>query len=123
MKLSLSTLSEATEQEVFDHVARHLLRQGHKAFVNSVGVVYRNQSNGDACALGCLMNDQEYQPTFEALSWPMLVSAGLVPGAHWKLMYALQVLHDEIPTDEWKTRLARLAGNYRLNADVLKEFE
>ena len=45
-------------QEIFDKVATHLSKQGHRAFDDNA-CMYRSP-NGDKCAMGCLIPDEEY---------------------------------------------------------------
>ena len=60
MKITLSTLSEATEQQVFDQVKNHMLTQMKKSMLESNGdpCAYRG-FDGLQCAAGCLMSDEE----------------------------------------------------------------
>lgn len=50
------------KQEIFDTVARHLATQGHRAAVRTeLGDRCRYRlHNGDRCAIGCLIPDEEY---------------------------------------------------------------
>jgi hypothetical protein len=47
-----------TPQEIFDKVATHLAKQGHRA-VDGDSCMYRG-SKGTMCAMGCLIPDEEY---------------------------------------------------------------
>ncbi len=43
-----------TLQEIFDHIAEHLLTQGERSVEVGIGCAYRAE-DGKACAAGCLM--------------------------------------------------------------------
>lgn len=88
-------------QAIFDRVATHLAKQGHRAVARG-GCVYL-ASNGDRCAAGCLLDAVDYQPEMEGmvfgeprnldgppaeLHWP----AHLVE--HKVLIQRLQEVHD-----------------------------
>ena len=53
--------SEMFAQEIFDTVVEHLRRQGHRAYKEEYGCLYRLE-NGDKCAVGCLIPDHLYDP-------------------------------------------------------------
>src|SRR5579862_8760887 len=53
-----------TAQEIFDAVAKHLARQGHRCVNERGSCVYRGPL-GDACAVGHLIPDEEYDSTIE----------------------------------------------------------
>lgn len=128
MKVTLANLSQATAQQVFDHVARHLLTQGEKSGVYDPEIrdytcMYRGP-HGLMCAAGCLMTDEEYQPAFESKSWDCgLVEGGRVPAAHAALIADLQTVHDEDAVEMWPGRLRLLAGFHKLDAAIVKELE
>lgn len=105
--VTLATLSKATEQEVFDQVGKHLLAQMVRSEAKST-CLYRGP-DGISCAAGCLMTDEEYNPSFEGNDWEMLVAADMVIGCHSTLIYKLQSIHDNYLPDKWEERLADLA--------------
>lgn len=115
--ITLKTLHKASEQEVFDQVARHLLAQG-KQSKHLGSCVYRGQE-GTKCAAGCLMSDFEYEEQFENQGWKRLVHENLVPGVHVNLIHALQVVHDNHDPEEWLGKLRGLAWKFKLSDDVL----
>lgn len=54
-------------QEIFDHVVHHLFKQGGPAIGvegSYPGCAYRG-ANGTSCAVGCLIKDEFYHPSFE----------------------------------------------------------
>lgn len=54
---------ELTEQQIFDKVVNHLRKQRTQAMEGD-GCVYRAR-NGNMCAVGCLIADEDYNPNFE----------------------------------------------------------
>ena len=122
-------MKTVTAQEVFDTVARHLLRQGRRA-VNCRGdeqkCSYRAE-NGDQCAVGCLIPRRAYVPEMEEVG-----SAGLLfvfcseRGQTWHVPYLphldlledLQHLHDTLYPFAWQERLGDIAKLYGLKMPV-----
>jgi hypothetical protein len=115
--ITLATLGSATEQEVFDQVATHLLTQKQKCLSNEGGgCSYRN--NGLKCAAGCLIGDDEYYTGMERRRWNRLVENGVVPGDHVDLITKLQSIHDNNDPSEWRMALWHFANEYRLDSRV-----
>lgn len=119
--LSLKTLPQATAQEVFDHVAKHLLTQKRRAINRDFSCRYRLRNL--RCAAGCLIADDEYKESFEGWGWDVLVEENKAPKKHIGLITSLQSVHDECPPKSWYQELYELAGAYRLNRKALKEFK
>lgn len=119
-QITLATLEQATEQEVFDHVARHLLKQGRRSG-DERDCLYRH---GDLkCAAGCLIADGEYDKDFENTSWTRLVEREQVPEAHQSLIQALQNIHDVRDTEEWPDYLREVADGRGLSPAAIEEFQ
>lgn len=121
--ITLATLPQATEQEVFDQVATHLLTQGEKCQefdddMNPV-CVYRN-SDGQSCAAGCLIGFGEYKKElFEGKGWTSLMDKGIVPQYHIGLISKLQSVHDNTLAYAWYESLKTIAIEYKLNTIAL----
>lgn len=122
--ITLATLPTATEQEVFDHVAYHLLTQNEPA-MDGKFCVYRTD-DGKKCAAGCLIAPLEYDRDWEARAWDTLVDHGKVPCEHEVLIADLQSQHDKaahLTVDEWRDdlprRLREIAHAYALNTNVI----
>lgn len=103
--ITLKTLADATEQEVFDQVANHLLTQMKKS-EDYVNCLYRS-SDGLKCAAGCLISDDEYKPEFEQSGWHALREEfpHMITMKHMDLIYHLQYIHDDLDVDDWKAAL------------------
>jgi hypothetical protein len=109
-----------TNQEVFDTVARHLLRQGRQS-VGYRGCAYRGP-NGLRCAIGCLIPDREYAAAMEGSGIHGPVEAVLrARKVNLSLAYDLQVVHDNRAPSNWRIALRGVADNYRLSLAVLEE--
>lgn len=111
--ITLKTLDAATEQEVFDQVAEHLLKQNAQS-KHDLGCAYRG-NNGLKCAAGCLIADDEYSEKFENRGWAVLVrNIPNFPKRHSKLIQKLQSIHDTHSPKHWPIYLQKLAREYRL---------
>lgn len=111
--ITLKTLDAATEQEVFDQVAEHLLKQNAQS-KHDLGCAYRG-NNGLKCAAGCLIADDEYSEKFENRGWAVLVrNIPNFPKRHSGLIQGLQAIHDTRPPVCWPYYLQKLAREYRL---------
>ena len=60
-----------TEQEIFDTVLEHLRKQGKAALSAEGDCTYRGP-DGTACAVGCLIPDELYDPLIENVSLPQI---------------------------------------------------
>lgn len=84
----------STPQEVFDFVTEHLLTQGKQSYQGSC--LYRGP-NRTACAVGCLLTDEEYTPNMEGVSAYDL-QVHLLSSfwkEHQRLLQDLQSAHDD----------------------------
>lgn len=114
--ITLATLKNATEQEVFEQSAKHLLKQNTK----SVSVVYNEKTclykhEGLCCAAGVFISDEEYKPDIEGQGWISLVYRGKVPDEHATLILQLQTIHDSWDVENWKKKLINLAIKQKLD--------
>lgn len=126
MTITLATLEQATEQEVFDQVARHLLTQGYKSETHDYdspiqGCLYRGP-NGAKCAAGILMSDDEWKSYWEGCDWQTLIEQNEVPSSHYNFIWSLQYIHDTVSPEQWKWMLKVEADSRKLNTTVLDEF-
>jgi hypothetical protein len=95
-----------TDQEIFDKVITHLRKQG-KASENGDGCWYRT-TDGKSCAVGCLIQDSDYNESMEGLrlrglleKFPNNPSISKMT-AHQDLLGRLQHIHDTYSTDRWE---------------------
>lgn len=122
MKITLANLAEATEQQIFDQVAVHLLKQGVRSVDTSARCLYRGPGSL-MCAAGCLIADEEYKPEFDELgSWGILIEHGHVPAKHECFIGMLQRLHDNKRlTESYHELLVQFAKDHRLDSSVLNQ--
>lgn len=119
-KITLANLNNASEQEIFNQVAKHLLTQNKKS-IKEDGVCLYKSPEGLKCAAGCLISNEEYRPEFETNSWYWLIRDSKFPKEHQALIRDLQFIHDQISVSDWKRYLEHAAGTYSLNTEVLDE--
>lgn len=122
--ITLKTLSQATEQEVFDQIAKHLLTQMKKSQEiyskeydgPEPNCLYRSP-DGLKCAAGCLIGDDEYFPEFEYRTWEHLCKCEheQFPLIHMELISELQDIHDDFEVIDWKGKLIELTNKFDLN--------
>lgn len=122
MQITLANLAEATPQQVFDQVVKHMLTQNRQSKNHEVGgCFYRH---GDLkCAAGCLISDDEYKPEMDTMetgtTWVELVDNDLVPTTpHDDLIGRLQDIHDSYLPVDWPVRLNNLAKTHHLEFNV-----
>lgn len=120
--MNLKDLPHATEQQVFDTVAKHLLTQMQQSRITfddgAISCRYRGP-NGLKCAAGVLIGDDEYRENMENRTWGMLAMYGFVPSEHKCLISILQNLHDFSLPNDWHYELIQLAERFALKTDVL----
>ena len=111
--ITLKTLPVSTKQEVFDQVARHLLKQGEQSVNGQGHCKYRHENK--KCAAGCLIGDDEHNLGMEGQTWAKLTSYGDCPCEHADLIGRLQKIHDHFSVENWNQRLKELAMDENLN--------
>ncbi len=112
--ITLKTLINASEQEVFDQIAVHLLTQNEKSVDEDDTYCMYHSKSGLKCAAGCLIADDEYKPEFENNGWNTLS----VPSFHSDLINSMQTLHDDVDVSSWNEALIKLAHQYVLDIDI-----
>lgn len=116
-----------TNQEIFDKVATHLLKQGKKSVSPGGECKYRGP-DGTSCAVGCLITDESYSEGLEnqrATSWDVqtALKASLrreLNSTDIGLLDYLQTVHDSYEPSDWRLRLGTLAENRNLSTKVLE---
>ena len=115
--ITLKTLAQATAQEVFDQVAKHLLAQMQVSKKeDSRNLCAYRGAGGLKCAAGCLIADDEYSESMDiphSFSWDEMIAEEIAPSTHADLISELQQIHDNHPPDSWKNHLklfARVRG-------------
>lgn len=120
--ITLKTLPQATAQEVFDQVERHLLTQNALSLRDeSISSCAYRSARDLKCAAGCFIADDEYGAQMEGRRWTDLVDTGAVPSAHSGLIRTLQIVHDCTDVQMWPHALRTVAESFNLSPDVIDE--
>ena len=112
--ITLATLPQFTEQEVFDYVSNHLLKQNEKSTLGGNNQCVYRGDNGLKCAAGCLIADNEYKAILEGNIWYKLIDKGLVLPDHKTLIMSLQNVHDGFNVSDWSNALSEVANEFSL---------
>lgn len=110
-------------QEFFNNVATHLLKQNRQAKHRDGTCAYRGLDN-TTCAIGSQIPDNIYKGSMEGMGVERLLLchrevAFLFDGVDLFLMADLQSLHDSNKPHSWRDGLANIAKTFKLNTDVL----
>lgn len=110
-----------TKQDLFNHVARHLIRQNEQSR-GGVGdtCMYRN-GRGLSCAIGCCINGENYRPSFEgkAFSGGIYIAVEKSIGRQLEsdeigMLSDLRKIHDDWEPMDWFYKLNEIVDEYRL---------
>lgn len=111
-------LETATQQEIFDYVAAHLLRQNKQAIEG--GLCRYRGPEGSKCAFGACISDEAYLDRFEGMKasrvYHCLFKTGL-PFCTADFVDSLQLIHDRAAVSEWAIALKSLARSAGLDFD------
>lgn len=115
-----------TNQEIFDIVARHLLKQGAKS-EDTETCLYRGP-NGLKCAVGVLIPDAYYLPAMEGRGVDTFMDrfheAGKASGITHEslpLLRKLQACHDEVSVPYWPVHLSEIADLFGLTMPTVEQ--
>jgi hypothetical protein len=107
----LQDLQTASLQEIFDHVAGHLLKQGTQClsgqfcdFINS---------SGHRCAIGSCMSEHEAY-LYRGKGLRCIEGWESMPEQKRVFLVSLVDIHDDSQPSEWKENLADLANLHSL---------
>lgn len=118
------------KHQIFETVARHLFKQGHKAVERKGGMSqcrYRAAGGRDKCAFGVLIPDEKYDPAMEGKPACEVINRYLPEFKRQEyLINTLQMVHDCHPTktfnrNKLKDALKDVAKRFRIPAKVLDE--
>ena len=108
---------DLTPQEAFDKVCLHLDAQGHQSTKNGC-CAYRG-FNGDKCAIGCLIPDENYVSSIEGNVLENLIDDGIIiTPLSIDFLDGLQMAHDRHLWCDIKFELLNVAERHRLNTDL-----
>ena len=118
MKITIHNLNEATEQQVFDTVSAHLLRQKSRSMLYTEKTCAYRSEDGKACAAGCLIPLEDYEPQYERNSWAELVLKHRhLPTSHQNFLSRLQRVHDSVEPEDWALVLTSVAKSCGLETN------
>ena len=110
--------------KIFYKVQKHLLKQNEKSMDFGSGCMYRS-NGGLSCAVGCLMTDDIYRPSFEGESVrDSSIMEALTPivGVNEDkrvlklyLLRELQAVHDESHPTDWANDLAKIKHEFDIS--------
>lgn len=105
-----------TKQEVFNKVVLHLRQQGRPSLNANHDCMYRGE-DGTKCAIGCLIEDKDYNPDFEGQFFGRFVKD--VPNLEWMrkhtvLLEELRIVHDLHQIDYWEMKFQNIAIEHGL---------
>lgn len=112
-----------TNQEIFDIVSAHLLKQNERSCTVDVNgsdpCLYRGPFMMK-CAIGCLIPDDKYEKKFEDFALgspiigPLICAAANIDPEHIELPKELQHIHDEMDPCCWAEQLRKTADEWKL---------
>lgn len=118
----LKITHDTTKKEVFDFVKAHLLKQNRRSS-NGYRCLYRHPTSEtvNACAVGCLIFDEEYRENMEGAGVGGLSVEILhhMPSFRpnndvLRLLNDLQGLHDRVAEHQWSDQLDNIAKEHKL---------
>lgn len=109
-------MKKYTIQEAYDVAAAHLLKQ--KKIAMEIGKCLYRATNGNMCAIGCLIPDDVYKSSFETKQASTLLYdpdfRALFENPDKNFLDELQYVHDGNQPKEWESELNLLAERYNL---------
>lgn len=105
-----------TNQQAFNTVAEHLIRQNKRSAVERDGEFCRYRHGDMRCAIGCLIPDDEYREEYEGNNVDRLSAAGCraIEGLDLRLLRLLQTVHDGYPVWNWPEALRAIGVSFSL---------
>ena len=115
-----------TKQEIFDTVARHLLKQGRKSVTrldDGEAVCRYRGEGGDKCAVGILIDDELAAKGDRFNQNVTGLYLGLPPDLQRedRLLAHLQRVHDQNDPAHWRAQLRGIAVTCNLNTAAVDE--
>lgn len=117
-RITLSNVNKFSLDEIIQFVARHLILQNARSYDQDC--MYRSEK-GLACAVGCLVSDEEYDPEMEGINISGAIFAKFnIEALRQSLLGSLQVVHDSIMPYQWHSELMSVCHRYSLDTAALK---
>ena len=125
-KITVDNLADASQEEVFEHIVWHMLKQGDMSEAGDGTCVYR-AADGKRCAAGSLFTAKQYHDLkieqYEGRTWRNLVNDRLAPNDHVNLIKELQSVHDNGGPDKWSAIFREIAEREGFSVRVMDHFE
>jgi hypothetical protein len=129
-----------TDQELFDKIAIHLLKQNQRSMNDTGGCVYHHKDTGNYCAVGCLFKDTGIDTDeFEGIGIHSVIHSGFIKDKvkllksaldkigitsnQYEILDYLQGLHDNVSVDLWYDNLMFTAKLYNLSTKAIEGFK
>jgi hypothetical protein len=140
--MSMKSLGFQTHQEIFNHTVQHLFGQAQASLLPRGGGAYRGYCGG--CPVGSFIKPRDYMTAMEGVpvryiakppeNVPAYMDIGIAAlkrallrsrinvsdPVTVELLSCLQNVHDVFGTWEWRERLASIARQFALSAELLK---
>lgn len=126
-KIQDEMLATASEQEIFDFIASHLLRQGEKAENDNGDCLYRMKNDDGVtikCAIGACISDKKYKAEIYKLEGENVSAIAHLFGLQDSIdsirinfLDKMQAIHDEHAPYFWETELSIFAKAHKLSFD------
>ena len=110
------------EQNTFNVIVSHLMKQKARAVSDVGNCMYRGKNNMK-CAVGCLIPDNLYDPKFEGrilVGRPSLVNLLEGLGHNIELLSELQYVHDKDSVEHWLDNLTNVGEEFNLNTKLVR---
>jgi hypothetical protein len=141
-EISMKSLGFLTHQEIFNHTVQHLFGQAQASLLPRGGGAYRGYCGG--CPVGSFIKPRDYMTAMEGVpvryiakppeNVPAYMDIGVAAlkrallrsrinvsdPVTVELLSCLQNVHDVFGTWEWRERLASIARQFALSAELLK---
>lgn len=98
-------MRQKSKQKTFDHVVKHLLTQGEPSVSGPV-CLYRHENL--MCAVGCLIDDKNYEGSLEGKKANQGSVLRAVRRSGWSTkldLLSLQFIHDNCEPSTWRSEL------------------
>ena len=99
-------------QEAFTMMVLHLRQQGCKSMDDDNECTFRSGSY--SCAIGCLIPDDIYDTGMEGSPFGTLDYFQGLSDSDWRMLNAVQRVHDHFEVDDWGLMLRKVAKQYNL---------
>lgn len=127
MRYTKQYIESSSEQEIFDKMVLHLRTQNcksmhdiHAKFLNMVEKCAYRGKNDTKCAVGCILDDRDYNVRMEGKSWQGLVEPSKgSKSIKTEIIIKMQKIHDAYNVKDWEIEFQKAACYFGLNLTPL----